>query len=75
MSDITEAQLKRAVQEIDLLLKRRQHFWERWRSVAMVVLAVAAVFAAGNLSALLFPPHAQQISVHFDQPLTVKLTP
>ena len=37
MSDLTEDDLRRAVMKIDLLLKRRQAFWETPRNVALIV--------------------------------------
>jgi hypothetical protein len=57
---------------------RRQSRWETPRAVAMVALALAAVFAAGRLadpsSALwVWSPHPQSIAIHFDQPVVVHL--
>jgi len=53
MSDLTEDELRKAVLKIDLLLKRRQSFWETPRNLALIIAAVAAIagvigFKLGN---------------------------
>jgi hypothetical protein len=65
MTDI-DADLKRALTEIDILLKRRQAFWETPRNIAILLGVVAAV--AGGLG-FHFGSQTQQISVHLDAPL------
>lgn len=62
-------------EELDLLLKSRQAFWEPWKATAMILIAAAAIAAAGGLAGQLWPPHPQQIIVHFDQPIAVKVQP
>jgi hypothetical protein len=53
VSDLTEDELRKAVLKIDLLLKRRQAFWESPRNLALIIAAVAAIagvvgFKLGN---------------------------
>ena len=71
MSDITDAALKRALTEIDILLKRRQTFWETPRNLAIIVGVAVAVFGAlaGVAGFQLGSRPPQQIIVHMDQPL------
>lgn len=69
MSDITEDELKMAVMKADLILKTRQSRWETPKAVAMVLLAAAAISAAGGLSTWLWPAKPQIITVQFQQPL------
>jgi hypothetical protein len=59
----------------DLEYRRNQSRWEMPKAVAMIVLAAAAIFAAGGVSGWLLPTHTQEIIVHFDQPLAVKVQP
>jgi hypothetical protein len=59
--------------KVDLLLKGRQAFWEVPKALAMMLIAAAAISAAGGLAGHLWPGSAQQITVHFDQPLAVKI--
>ena len=73
MSDITEDQLKMAVMKVDLLLKRRQGFWETPRNLAIIIAAVAAI--AGVIGFKLGTQPPQAIIVQFQQPLGVKLLP
>jgi hypothetical protein len=74
---ITDTELKRALTEIDILLKRRQARWETPRNLAIIIGVAVALF--GTLSAIVGfqlgsrPP--QQISVHLDQPLQVQIGP
>lgn len=71
MSGITDAELKRALTEIDILLKRKQAFWETPRNLAIIVGVLVAL--AGTLAGFVGfqigsrPP--QTIIVHLDQPL------
>jgi hypothetical protein len=41
----------------------------------MIILATAAIFAAGGLSTWLWPAKPQTIIVQFQQPLAVKVLP
>lgn len=70
---MTEDELRVAMLKVDLLLKGRQAFWEVPKAIAMILLAAAAISAAGGLAGHLWPGSPQQITVHFDQP--VKLQP
>ena len=73
MSDLTEDELKLALMKADLLLKTRQSRWEVPRALAMILLAAAAISAAGGLSTWLWPTKPQTIVVQFQQPLAVKV--
>ena len=75
MSDLTEDELKAALLKADLLLKTRQARWETPKAVAMVLLAAAAISAAGGLANWLWPSRPQAIVVQFQQPIGVKLVP
>jgi hypothetical protein len=70
MSDLTHDELKMAVMKVDLLLKRRQAFWESPRNLALILTAVAAI---AGLVGFKLGSQPQAISVHFDQPLTVRM--
>ena len=51
-------------------LTRRQGRWETPRALAMIILAVAAVFAAGGFSQHWLPsPHT--MTIHFDAPIPI----
>lgn len=67
MSDISEADLKRLLTETDILLKRKQAFWETPRNIAVLIGVVAALAGALGFQVGSRPP--QQIIVHLDQPL------
>lgn len=73
MSDLTEDELRVAVMKVDLLLKRRQAFWESPRNLALIIAAVAAI--AGIVGFKLGSQPPQSIVVQFQQPLGVKLLP
>jgi hypothetical protein len=73
MSDLTEDELRVAVMKVDLLLKRRQHFWETPRNLALIIAAVAAI--AGVIGFKLGSQPPQAIVVQFQQPLAVKMLP
>ena len=73
MSDLTEDELKVAVMKVDLLLKRRQSFWETPRNLALIIAAVAA--PAGVVGFKLGTQPPQAIVVQFQQPLAVKVVP
>lgn len=72
---MTEDELKAALLNADLYLKTRQGVWETPRAIAMIVLAFAAVFAAGGLSTWLAPAKPQVITVKIEGPLAVTVTP
>ena len=72
----TDDLLRSELLRLDVLLRRKQTRWEMPRAVAMILLAFAAVFAAGGISTWLFPPRPQIITVQFgEQPLHVQLVP
>lgn len=73
MSDLTEDELRVAVMKVDLLLKRRQSFWETPRNLALIIAAVAAI--AGVIGFKLGTQPPQAIVVQFQQPLAVKVLP
>lgn len=73
MSDLTEDELRVAVMKVDLLLKRRQGFWETPRNLALIVTAVAAI--AGLIGFKLGSQPPQSIVVQFQQPLDVRVHP
>ena len=75
MADLTEDELRLAAMKADLLLKTRQARWETPKAVAMVLLAAAAISAAGGIANWLWPSRPQSIVVQFQQPLAVKVTP
>lgn len=68
MSDptIDDAPLKRQLLELDILLRRKQTFWETPRAILLIVATTAAV--AGILGWKIGQA-PQQIIVHLDQPL------
>ena len=61
-----------ALLHAQLRLADRQARWETPKATAIVVLAAAAIAAAGGLAGWLLPARPQQIIVHFDQPLAGK---
>jgi hypothetical protein len=71
MSDLTEDELRMAVMKVDLLLKRRQSFWETPRNLALIITAVAAI---AGLIGFRLGSQPQSITVQFQQPLQVELT-
>jgi hypothetical protein len=75
MADLTEDELRLAAMRADLLLKTRQARWETPKAVAMVLLAAAAISAAGGIANWLWPSRPQSIVVQFQQPLRVQVTP
>jgi hypothetical protein len=75
MSDLSEDELRLAAMRADLLLKTRQARWETPKAVAMVLLAAAAISAAGGIANWLWPSRPQSIVVQFQQPLRVQVTP
>lgn len=70
---MTEEEIRIEVLKIDLLLKGKQAFWEPAKAAAMILLAAAAISAAGGLAGHLWPQGPQQITVKFEQPLAVKV--
>ena len=73
MSDLTEDELRIAVMKVDLLLKRRQSFWETPRNLALIITAVAAIagligFKLGSQPQTFTVNFGQPLSVHLDQP-------
>ena len=70
---MTEEEIRTELLKIDLLLKSRQTFWEPAKALAMILIAAAAISAAGGLAGHLWPQGPQQITVKFEQPLAVKL--
>ena len=73
-SEADRERAKWALLQAQIRLAERQGRWETPRALAMIVLALAAIFAAGGVAGWLLPAHPQQITVHLDQPL-VKVEP
>jgi hypothetical protein len=73
MSDLADDELRRALTEIDIMLKRKQTFWETPRNLAIIGGVVVAIIGAvaGVLGFQLGSRPPQQIVVHLDQPLKV----
>jgi len=71
MSDLTDDELRRALLEVDILLKRKQLWWEHPRNAAIVLGVVVALVSgiAGWAGFQLGSRPPQQIIVHLDQPL------
>jgi hypothetical protein len=75
MTEPSDDQLRTAIMKVDLLLKSRQAFWETWKALATILIAAAAIAAAGGLAGQFWPAHPTQVIVHFDQPINVKVIP
>ncbi len=61
--------------QAQIRMAERQGRSEPWQAIAMILLAAAAIAAAGGIAGRLWPPQSQQITVHLDQPLVVKVEP
>jgi hypothetical protein len=61
--------------EAQIALYARQARWEPWKALAMILIAAAAIAAAGGIAGRMFPSQPQQIVVHFEQPLAVRVQP
>lgn len=70
----TDDPLKEELLRLDVLLRRKQNFWESPRHIALLATALAAIFGAifGLLGYKIGRTPPQQIVVHLDQPLVVK---
>ena len=60
-----------ALLQAQIELARRQGRWETPRALAMIVLALAAMFAAGGFIQHWFPSSPQAITIRFDAPIPV----
>lgn len=68
----TDTTLKQAeLIDAQLRLYREQTRWETPKALAMILLAAAAIAAAGRLADWVSPPRPQNIVVHLDAPLTL----
>lgn len=72
---IDEAVLQRKLLELDVQLRRKQSLWETPKALAMILLAAAAIAAAGRIADLIAPARPQDIAVHFDRPLQIQMVP
>jgi hypothetical protein len=72
-TDEEKEQASWALLQAQIDLARRQGRWETPRALAMIVLAVAATFAAGGFIQRWFPTSPQTITIHFDAPIPVIL--
>jgi hypothetical protein len=61
--------------EAQIALYARQARWEPWKALAIILIAAAAIAAAGGIVGRMFPSQPQQIVVHFEQPLAVRVQP
>ena len=64
-----------ALLQAQIRMAERQDRWEPWKALAMILIAAAAIAAAGGLAGRLWPAGPQQITIHFEQPRSVKLLP
>jgi hypothetical protein len=76
-ADMTDAANDRQQMLIEarIALYARQARWEPWKALAMILIAAAAIAAAGGIAGRMFPSQPQQIVVHFEQPLAVRVQP
>jgi hypothetical protein len=76
-ADMTDAAKDRQQMliEAQIALYARQARWEPWKALAMILIAAAAIAAAGGIAGRMFPSQPQQIVVHLEQPLAVKVQP
>jgi hypothetical protein len=68
-SEADQERAKWAALNAQIDLTRKQARWETPKALAMILLAVAAVAAAGRLTDLVYPPRPQTIIIQFAQPL------
>lgn len=68
-----EDEIRVAMLKVDRLLKSKQTFWEPAKATAMILIAAAAISAAGGSAGYLWPQGPQQITVKLEQPLAVKM--
>jgi hypothetical protein len=64
-----EDYLKRELLRLDVLLRKKQAWWEHPRNAALIL---GVVIAAAGLLGYKIGSAPQQIIVHLDQPLNVK---
>ena len=64
---ITDDLLRSELLRLDVLLRKKQSFWETPRAILLIVATTAAV--AGLLGWKIGTAPPQQINVHLDQPL------
>lgn len=67
---ISDEGLERELRRLDVLLRRKQVFWETPRAVLLIVATTAAI--AGVLGWRIGSA-PQSINVHLDQPLVVRV--
>jgi len=78
MSDaLSEEDLRKAMLKVDLLLKRRQAFWETPRNLAIILGVVVALVgtAAGIVGFQIGTRPPQTINVKLDAPLPTRAVP
>jgi hypothetical protein len=64
--------LKNELLRLDILLRKKQEWWEHPRNFAIILGVFAAIVGAGSgLLGYKIGSAPQQIIVHFDQPLSL----
>jgi hypothetical protein len=71
VTDDEERELRIAVMQADLDLKRKQSFWEPLKALAAFAAGVAVFGGLVLAVANLWHPSPQNITVHLDAPLVV----
>jgi hypothetical protein len=69
MTDSTDNDLKRELLRLDILLRKKQSWWEHPRNFAVILGVIAAI---AGIFGYCIGAAPQQIIVHLDQPLSVK---
>jgi len=68
----TDDLLKSELLRLDVLLRKKQNFWETPRAIILIVATSAAIF---GLLGWKIGSKTQEINVHLDQPLHVQVSP
>jgi hypothetical protein len=72
MTDNTDDALKSELLRLDILLRKKQQWWEHPRNAAIIFGVVAALVGAlAGITGYKIGSSPQQIIVHLDQPLAI----